>query len=66
VVQRSQGSDEEQVLLKCWFGLLDHQAVGGLQHHLTGCIRAIVIGERLTEGVQRFDLGDDVERVSDG
>jgi hypothetical protein len=53
-------------VLKCWFGLLDHQAVSGLQHHLAGCIGGVVIGERLTKGVQRFDLGDDVERVPDG
>ena len=53
-------------MLKCWFGLLNHQAVGGLQHDLPGRVRRIVIGERLTKGVQRFDLGDDVERVPNG
>gem|GEM_PF-21255 len=66
LVQCSQSSDEKQVLLKRWFGFLHHQAVGGLQHHLPGCVRGIVIGKRLTEGIERLDLGDDVERVPDG
>jgi hypothetical protein len=66
MAQCSQGSDEKQVLLKCWFGLLNDQAVGGLQHHLAGCVRGIVVGEGLTECVERFHLGDDVERVPDG
>ena len=51
-VECPQGSHEEQVLLKCWFGFLYYQAVGGLQHHLAGRIRGIVIGQRFAEGVQ--------------
>jgi hypothetical protein len=52
LVQCPQGTDEEQVLLKSWFGFLNHQAVGGFQHDLAGRIRAIVVGERFTKGVQ--------------
>jgi hypothetical protein len=66
VVESSQGSDKEQILLKCWFGFLDDQAVGGLQHDLPGCVRGIVIGQRLPEGIQRHHLGDHIEGVSNG
>lgn len=65
MVECSQGSDEEQVLLKCWFGFLDDEAVGGLQHDFPSCVRGIVVGQRLPEGIQRHHLGDHIERVPD-
>jgi undecaprenyl diphosphate synthase len=66
LVECSQGSHKEQVLLKRRFGLLDHQAIGRLEHHLAGGIGGIVIGQRFTEGIQRLDLRDHVECVSNG
>jgi undecaprenyl diphosphate synthase len=53
------------VLLQCGLGLLDHQAVGRLQHHLACGVRGIVTGQRFTEGIQRLDLGDHVKRMAD-
>ena len=42
-----------------------YQALGSFEHHLTRCIGGIVLGQWLTEGVQRFNLGDHVKCVPD-
>jgi undecaprenyl diphosphate synthase len=52
-------------LLQCGLGFLDHEPVCRLQHHLPRRIGGIVVGQRLAEGVQRFDLSDHVERPTD-
>ena len=46
-------------------GLLDHQPICRFQHHLPRRIGGIVVGQRLAEGVQRFNLSDHVERATD-
>ena len=46
-------------------GLLDDEPICRLQHHLAGRVGRIVLGQRFTEGIQRFNLGDHVERVTD-
>ena len=46
-------------------GFLDHQPICRFQHHLPRRIGGIVVGQRLTEGVQRFNLSDHVERATD-
>lgn len=47
-------------------GFLDHQAIGRLEHHLARGVRGIVIGQPVTESIQRFDLCDHVKGVPDG
>jgi trans,polycis-polyprenyl diphosphate synthase len=53
-------------MLERRLGFLDNQAVGRLQHHLTGGVRGIVINQRFTKGVERFDLSDHIKRVPYG
>jgi undecaprenyl diphosphate synthase len=66
MVKRPQGSKEEQVLLQCGLGFLNHQAVGRLQHYLAGRVRGIVVNQRFSKGIERFDLSDHIERVPYG
>ena len=48
-------------MLQRGLGFLDHQSISRLEHDLACRVRRIVIGQRLTEGIQRLDLCDDVE-----
>jgi undecaprenyl diphosphate synthase len=66
MVERPQGSKEEQVVLQCGLGFLNHQAVGRLQHYLAGRVRGIVINQRFPKGIERFDLSDHIKRVPYG
>jgi undecaprenyl diphosphate synthase len=52
-------------LLDRRLGLLDYEPICRLQHYLAGRVGRIVLGQRFTEGIQRFSLGDHVERVAD-
>jgi undecaprenyl diphosphate synthase len=66
MVKGPQGSKEEQVLLKCGLGFLNHQAVGRLQHYLAGRVGGIVINQRFPKSIERFDLSDHIKRVPYG
>ena len=64
MVEHPQRSDQQEILLQSRLAFLGDKAIGRFQHDLTCGVRGIIVGQRLSEGVQGLDLGDHIETAA--